>query len=184
MERRGTNFLLSLCEEAVTSFVMLPCPQKVQLQIISQLGEIPPDVNSYLRVALHGQQQPWRKRSDGSPSTCLQVRPFRSFPWQPQPPSRLGPADGLKDLIPGQLQPAFSAGLGNNIHGKVSSSKRRLQGAVKGGQRAVCSEDDVRRATVTLQCMWWLPGRDLAGDMPWLRTMMHISGERPSMPSV
>lgn len=37
---------------------------------------------------------------------------------------------------------------------------------------------------VTLKCLWWLPGRGLAGDMPWLRTMMHISGERPSMPSV
>lgn len=111
MERRGTNFLLSLCEGAVTSLVMLPCPQKVQLQIISHLWEIPPDVNIYLRVALHPQQLPWRKHSDGSPSTCsgtcLQVRPFLSFPCRLQPPSRLGPADGLKDLIPGELQPGF-----------------------------------------------------------------------------
>lgn len=108
MERRGTNFLLSLCEGAVTSLVMLPCPQKVQLQIISQLWEIPPDVNIYLRVALHPQQLLWRKHSDGSPSTCpgtcLQVQPFLSFPRQLQPPSQLDPADGLKDLIPGELQ--------------------------------------------------------------------------------
>lgn len=176
MERGGANFLLCLCQGAVTSFVMLPSPQKVQLQIISQLWEIPPDVNNYLRV------QPWRKHSDGFPSTgtCLQVWLFLSFPHQLQPPPWLGSAGGLKDLIPEELQPGFSAGLGGNIHGKVSSSKRRLQGAFMGWQRAVCSEDDVRRATVTLRCtsvvkyptsgsessMWWLPGRDLAGDMP------------------
>lgn len=42
MERGGANFLPSPRQGAVTSFVMLPCLQKVQLQIISQLWETPP----------------------------------------------------------------------------------------------------------------------------------------------
>lgn len=58
MERGGANFLLSLCEGALTSFVVLPCPQKVQLQIISQLWEIPAGVNSYLRVPLQPSSSP------------------------------------------------------------------------------------------------------------------------------
>lgn len=154
MERGGTNFLLSLCGGAVTSFVMLPCPQKVQLQIISQLWEIPPDVNNYLRVALHPEKKPWMKRSDGSPrtcaGTCLRAQGFVSFPHRPQPPPWLGSAPGFKDLIPKELWPGFSARLGSNIHGKVSSSERRLQAAFMGWQRAVCSDDDVtlRRTSI------------------------------------
>lgn len=200
MERGGTNFLLSLCEGAVTSFVMLPCPQKVQLQIISQLWEIPPDVNNYLRMALHPEKKPWMKRSDGSPrtcaGTCLRAQGFVSFPHRPQPPPRLGSAAGFKDLIPTELWPGFSARLGSNIHGKVSSSERRLQAAFMGWQRAVCSDDDVtlRRTSVlkyptsgsgkqhvTMVATRQGPGWSHAMV---IRTMMHILGKRPSILNV
>lgn len=54
MERGGANFLPPLREGAVTSFVMLPCLQKVQLQIISQLWETPPAVNNSLSTPERG----------------------------------------------------------------------------------------------------------------------------------
>lgn len=54
MERGGANFLPSLREGAVTSLVMLPCLQKVQLQIISQLWETPPSVNNSLSKSERG----------------------------------------------------------------------------------------------------------------------------------
>lgn len=54
IERGGANFLPSLSEESITSFVMLPCLQKAQLQIISQLWETPPGVNNSLSTPQHG----------------------------------------------------------------------------------------------------------------------------------
>lgn len=63
-----------LCKGAVTSFVMLPCFQKVQLQIISQLWETPPGVNNTLSTPERGQagmKHPCKGLQEGEEATGI-----------------------------------------------------------------------------------------------------------------
>lgn len=123
MERGGTNFLPSLREGAVTSLVMLPCLEKVQLQIISQLWETPPGVNNSLskpECGFRPKTKLWSKPGTNSPSTfeakCLSGAALIAF-------GKLSSlvtltdmvrlmAEGLKDLTLEELWAGSSAWLG------------------------------------------------------------------------